>query len=103
MVDESLSHFFLDCPFATQCWSFIGLQTVQHSDLFQNVQSFKHQLRVPFFQNFLMAWTIRKSRNDLNRVHGASQFFLAELQLLLLRAKRRYFPLIEQWIANNLA
>ena len=97
-VEESLSHLFLECPFATQCWGLINIQTNQHSDPFQNLQSFRDQLRVPFFMEviILMAWTIWRSRNGLifwqvnPSILLALQNFKVELQLLLLRAKRSY-------------
>ena len=107
-VEESLLHLFLECPFATQCWGLINIQTNQHSDPFQNLQSFRDQLRVPFFMEviILMAWTIWRSRNYLifRQVNPsillALQNFKVELQLLLLRAKRSYSPGLDQWIAN---
>ena len=107
-VEESLSHLFVECPFATQCWGLINIQTNQHSDPFQNLQSFRDQLRVPFFMEviILMAWTIWRSRNDLifrqvnPSVLLALQNFKVELQLLLLRAKRSYSPGLGQRIAN---
>jgi hypothetical protein len=107
-IEESQTHLFLQCPFAMQCWGSINLQVQQHLDPFQNLQSFKDQLSEPFFMEVivLMAWTIWKSRNDLifrqivPNLTIAKQNFNAECQLLLLRAKRSYFPKIEQWIAN---
>ena len=54
----------------------------------------------------LMAWTIWRSRNDLifRQVNPsillALQNFKVELQILLLMAKRSYFPGLDQWIAN---
>lgn len=108
VVEESLAHLFLECPFAIQCWGMINIQIDQQADPFQNLQNFKDQLRVPFFMEIivLMAWTIWRSRNDLifrqinPTLQVARQNFRAELQLLLLRAKQSYFPSIEQWIAN---
>ena len=48
-VEESMSHLFLECPFAIQCWALIDIPASKHSDHFQSLQNFKDQLRVPFF------------------------------------------------------
>jgi hypothetical protein len=107
-VEESLTHLFLECPFAIQCWSVISVQVDQNIDPFQNLQSFKDQLQVPFFMEIiiLMCWMIWKARNDLifrqiaPNIQMSKQSFKDEFSLLLLRAKKRYFPRINQWIAN---
>jgi len=54
----------------------------------------------------LMAWAILSIRNDqifrgiIPTLQAARFNFRNEWRLLLLRAKKSYFPLIEQWIAN---
>ena len=107
-VEESLTHLFLDCPFAAQRWAMINIQISQQLDPFQNLQSFKDQLGVPFFMEIiiLMCWEIWKARNDLifreenPNIPHTEQNFRDEFQLLLLRVKRSYSPPIDQWIAN---
>lgn len=47
-IQETSVHLFLECPFASQCWSLINVQTFQYPDPLQNIQCFKDQLRVPF-------------------------------------------------------
>ena len=97
-VEESLNHLFLDCPFAAQCWAMINVQVSQQLNPFQNLQSFKVQLGVPFFIEIiiLMCWAIWKARNDLifrqenPSIPLAKSNFRDEFQLLLLRAKRSY-------------
>ena len=37
-VEESLSHLFLDCPFAIQSWTWINIHIDQQLDPFQNLQ-----------------------------------------------------------------
>lgn len=66
--------------------------------------------RAPFFMEvfILMCWVIRKVRNGLifNQIlptlEDAKRTFKTEFALLLWRAKRRCFPLIEQLLNNNL-
>lgn len=107
-VEESLIHLFLVCPFAIQCWPFINVQVDQTLNPFQILQSLKDQLHEAFFMEIitLMCWTIWKARNDLIfrqvnlSLNLSKKFFRDEFSLLLLMAKRRYFPRIEQWIAN---
>jgi len=107
-IEESLSHLLLDCQFARQCWAIVNVDVDLELDPFQILQSFKTQLGVPFFMEviILMSWTIWKSRNDFifrqtqPSVAVAKENFREEFRLLLLRAKRAYSPMIEQWIAN---
>lgn len=107
-VDESLRHLFLDCPFANQCWALVNIQTDEDLSEFQNLENFKVQLGVPFFMEVivLIRWAIWKARNDLifrqvmPNIQTTKAFFRSEFQLLLLRASRRYYPWIDQWIAN---
>ena len=53
-VDESLNHLFLECPFAVQCWAMINIQISPQLNPFQNLQSFKDQLGVPFFMEIII-------------------------------------------------
>jgi len=73
---------------------------------FQNIESFRVQLQVPFFMEIiiLMGWSIWKARNGLifnqvqHSVEDTKRAFKSEFALILLRAKRSYFPSIEQWL-----
>jgi hypothetical protein len=107
-VEESLLHLFLHCPFAVDCWGWLNVQVDTNLDPFQVLQSFRNQLSVPFFMEIiiLMCWVIWKSRNDLifRQVNPSLQKikdgFRYELSLLLLRTKRSYSLLLNQWIQN---
>jgi hypothetical protein len=107
-TEESLLHLFLECPFAAQCWGAINIHIAQYPDPFEFLLSFRNQLGVPFFMEIiiLMAWSIWKSRNDQifrqlqPSLLGAKHSFKEEFQLLLLRLRKDYLPLAEQWIAN---
>lgn len=110
VVEEALLHLFLNCPFAIQCWAIINIQVDQSLGPFENLQSFRNQLQVPFFMEVIviMCWTIWKARNDLIFRQVAPSMSLArwgfvdEFRLLLLRAKKSYSPSIDLWIANLL-
>ena len=107
-TEESLSHLLLECQFARQCWATVNVDVDLELDPFQILQSFKSQLGVPFFMEviILMSWTIWKSRNDFifrqiqPSIALAKLNFREEFRLLLLRAKRAYSPLIDQWTTN---
>ena len=110
LVEESLSHLFIGCPFATSCWNWLQLEVDHQLDFMQNLELFRRQLQVPFFPEIIiiMCRTIWKARNGLifNQVQPLIQEskkeFKQEFALLLLRAKRKYFPSIELWL-NRLA
>jgi hypothetical protein len=63
---------------------------------------------VPFFMEIitLMCWAIWKAGNDFifqqinPLLENTKEDFRREFGLLLLRAKKSYSPLINQWIAN---
>jgi hypothetical protein len=94
-----LTHLFLECPFAVQCWAIINIQVHHRLDPFENLQSFEDQLQIPFFMEIIifMCWVIWKASNGLifcqinPSIQLAEQSFKDEL-LLLLRAKRKYSP-----------
>lgn len=107
-TEESLFHLLIACPFASHCWSWIGLQISQQMSLFQNLESLKDQLHESFFIEIiiLMCWLIWQSRNGVifnsdkpSPLHTKRTFKL-EFALLILHAKRSYFPRIESWISN---
>nr|TKW27052.1 hypothetical protein SEVIR_3G231800v2 [Setaria viridis] len=100
MIDtkETLQLLFLECEFAQDCWALIHLVVP-----YQILTSFKQQLAVPFYMKviILMCWTIWLSRNDFIFKSIApnlerSRVILRKLfDLMLHRAKRVYFPLIQ--------
>lgn len=107
-TEETISHLLIKCPFASSCWNWIGLQVNDQLDLFQNLELFTRQLQVPFFMEviILMCWTIWQARNGLifdNRLPSlrqAKRDFRSEFALLMIHAKRSYFPRIELWLNN---
>jgi hypothetical protein len=103
-------HLMLLCPFAQACWAWFNCHVILQEDLHRNIESFKLQLHVPFFMEIiiLMGWSIWNARNGLifnqvqPSVEATKRAFKSEFALILLRAKRSYFPSIELWL-NNLA
>ena len=65
MVDESLVHLFLHCPFAQSCWNGLGL-IIGHNNPFITLEQLKDQLNLPFFMEIIvvMSWRIWMQRND---------------------------------------
>jgi len=84
----------------------LGLQINPQVNIFQNLESFRRQLQVPFFTEIiiLICWSIWQSRNGIifnNKqpsIQDAKRTFKTKFVLLLLRAKRSYFPLIDLWL-----
>ena len=106
-IEESLLHLMIECPFASECWNWLGLHTQQSWEIYQCLKEFRRQLHVPFFMEIiiLMSWTIWQARNGLifnNKppsIQEAKRAFRSECALLLHRA-RSYFPTIELWLNN---
>jgi hypothetical protein len=104
--EETVDHLFLECDFARSCWSLIGLTIISSPDPFQRFQSLGQQLNVAFYMEIIiiMCWSIWISRNDL--IFRGRQvdcfycldFFKQHFRLLLWRAKKKFFPAIEQWL-----
>jgi hypothetical protein len=72
-------------------------------DFLQNLEMFRRQLQVPFATKIIiiMCWTIWKARNELifsqvqPSIQDSKREFRKEFALLILRAKKKYFPSIE--------
>lgn len=105
-TEETILHLLITCPFASTCWNWIGLQIHDQANLFQNLELFRRQLQVPFFMEILiiMCWTIWQARNGvifddkMPTINQAKRDFKSEFALLMIRAKRSYFPRIELWL-----
>lgn len=105
-LEDTVDHLFLECPFAKNCWSLVGLTIVNTPDMFQRFESLKQQLNVKFFMEviIILCWSIWTIRNDAI-FRGLPIDCLRCLELfkfnfgqLLWRAKKKYFPLIESWL-----
>jgi len=97
-----MDHLFMECSFARNSWSLLGLVIISDLDAFQRLQSLKTQLNVSFFMEviILLCWSIWISRNDVI-FRGVSvdcfsciEIFRHHFKQLLWRAKK-YFPDIE--------
>jgi len=64
--DETIEHLFLNCPFAQQCWSCIGLQIQSHLDPMAILVDLGRQIAESFFMEviMLMSWSIWTSCNN---------------------------------------
>ncbi|TVU31706.1 hypothetical protein EJB05_23404, partial [Eragrostis curvula] len=106
--DETLRHLFLDCSFARNCWALVGINITRRRNAFQALSFFKRTLNVPFYMEIiiLMSGCIWTSRNDWlfsdidPSVDECKRKFVREFKLLLHRAKKKYFPQIEEWIQS---
>jgi hypothetical protein len=105
-VEETAVHLFLECSFARSCWSLLGVTIISSPDTFQRLGSIREQLNVPFDLEIiiLMSWCIWLIRNDeIFRNFPVDclrclQLFKSFFSQLLWKAKKKYFPQIEQWL-----
>lgn len=106
-AEETVSHLFLDCPFAQVCWASLHLQ-VTSSEIIEAVSSFRLQLHLPFAMEIIitMSWSIWMVRNDLifrgiqPSLSRCKHIFRKEFAQVILRAKASYKPFISQWLGN---
>ena len=64
---ETVTHLFLECPFAKFCWNLINIQIPDKASFPQVNLHFRNQLNCEFFMNavIIMCWTIWGARNNL--------------------------------------
>jgi len=106
--EETVEHLLFKCMFAKACWYKLGLTVDDSLNPFQVLESFRVQLAVPFSMEILiiMSWSIWTIRNDVifRGIQESSQRCLETFKrifgLLLWRAKKKYFPLIELWLEH---
>jgi uncharacterized protein YcgL (UPF0745 family) len=107
-TEETLLHLFFACPFAQSCWSSIGFNIQNQSDIFNALDLIRGQANHEFFllSAILMTWSIWGARNDyiskgiqpsLTRTKSC---YLKELQILSLRASTRHKVAFDSWILN---
>jgi hypothetical protein len=100
--EETVDHLFLHCQFAKACWNLVGVQVPSLMDPLQVLESFKSQLKVSFFMEIivLMCWSIWSVRNNLifrgeaTSLDGCKRCFKEVFGLVILRTKKKHFPLI---------
>jgi hypothetical protein len=97
-TEESVTHLFLDCPFAQTCWASLGLLVPQSVDQFDTIVMFRTQLHCPFALEILitMCWSIWSIWNDLifrgiqPSLQRCKAVFKREFAQVTLRAKVAY-------------
>jgi hypothetical protein len=107
-IEEDLLHMLFYCPFAMACWYNLHVFIPNSEDISVILESLRDQLRVPFFMEIIitMCWSISMMRNDIifrnlaHSVHRCRNVFRNEFALVILRAKARFHPFIDQWLDN---
>ncbi|KAG2655750.1 hypothetical protein PVAP13_1KG069342 [Panicum virgatum] len=95
-TEETTLHLFIECNFAKQCWSSIGIQLQQSS--------------VPFFMDIiiLMSWSIwierngETFRNITATIAQCRATLRKELALVVHRAKSSVSTHLLSWIETHL-
>lgn len=66
-IHEDIKHLFFICPFAKQCWQFLGIIWHDQLTLMDMITDGGTQFNLPFFMEVLAiaTWNIWKRRNDL--------------------------------------
>jgi hypothetical protein len=64
---ENCQHLFFRCDFATQCWSFLGIQWTLNGQFSESFSAARTNFSGPCFFEVLAcaSWNIWKTRNDL--------------------------------------
>jgi hypothetical protein len=104
--EETIQHLFHHCNFAKACWAAIEISMPISSNRKRVITMLKRRIDQPFAMEviILMTWAIWSSRNDWifnskdPSVKTCKMKFISEFKLLLLRAKKKNFPVIEQWL-----
>jgi hypothetical protein len=104
--EETIQHLFHHCNFAKACWAAIEISMPISSNRKRVITMLKRRIDQPFAMEviILMTWAIWRSRNDWifnskdPSVETCKMKFISEFKLLLLRAKKKNFPVIEQWL-----
>jgi hypothetical protein len=94
-TEETLQHLFLNCPFAKDMWSTLGLDSRSSVDPMQVLEAFRGQLNVPFFMEIItsMSWAIWSVRNDAifrnyaPTIQAGKRHFKTEFATVILREK----------------
>jgi len=102
--DETIEHLFTNCPFVVAAWNSINLNVRADFQLIQNLELLKDQINQSFFMEIilLLCWAIWMTRNNLifrqipPSVQNCKLIFMTEFHWLLCRAKRSYFPKIQE-------
>lgn len=66
-VLETRDHFFMHCPFAQICWTYLcPTWSPNYSRLQEEINQLKHLLHVPFYMELIIlaSWAIWTTRND---------------------------------------
>jgi hypothetical protein len=104
--EETIHHLFHHCNFAKACWAAIGISMPISSNRKRVITMLKRRIDQPFAMEVIipMTWAIWSFRNDRifnNKdlsVETCKMKFITEFKLLLLRAKKKYFLVIEHWL-----
>ena len=105
-IEEDLFHLFFHCPFRGGLLEHPSTSGSNTSEFDQVLEAFKIQLHLPFFMEVIvtMCWSIWSVRNDAisNGVPPSVQrcklIFKKEFTLVVLRAKAKLHPHIDQWL-----
>lgn len=108
LVEETVEHLFVDCPFARMCWDILNIDIPVDSSFPELSAQLKIQLNSQFFVEaiILLCWAIWTARNDLIfkgvslNLHGCRRVFFSELLLLQHLVNTGQKELLISWIQS---
>jgi len=105
---ETCDHFFLFCPFAQLCWSFLGIDWTADYDIRRNITVPSQHFSGPCFLETIVcaAWNIWKEQND--HIFQGSQpslvrwkvRFQSDIMLHRYRVKQHLVQPLIDWLAE---
>jgi hypothetical protein len=109
-VEETCEHLFIECLFAKDCWSLLGITFQNGITIYDSYYSLKISLIQSFFMMvaIFMCWAIWTVRSNLifknlqPDIQAARQIFKKELNLLNLGAKARVSLIFDLWTQDLL-
>jgi hypothetical protein len=106
--EESLRHLFYKCPFAKNCWSYIGVSVPTWLKPERATKRIKRSLNLPFAMEIiiLMSWSIWTKRNawifreEAPSVQRCLLTLKSEFSLVIHKAKKKLAPRMKEWLIS---
>jgi hypothetical protein len=107
-MEESLRHLFYKCPFAKNCWRYIGVAVPTWLNPERATRRIKRSLKLSFAMKIiiLMSWSVWMERNawifrnEAPSVQRGMLTFKSEFSLVIHKAKKKLAPRMREWLLS---